>query len=271
MKAFRLLYVTAIVVLGSQIAAIPIEPTDNEVPAEADKSPQPEGVEEESNQPTTTASKPEDSETSNSNPQATYVLPDNQGSGSHNNFDPSIYAGYLTPEAFQQYLSQFAGAFAPYAYPGYATGPTPVYPGPFAVQTGYDGFLVPAVQPNLPNSNTAVSTSVISHVVTALQSLSTLLMSSPFFQIIMTVLGVVAMIVFGGAITTGICNFTPLCSFSLKAVTYLRGNGAADVGRMIAEEMTPERVRRAAEFVRNAIRKYKQMQVMMKAEEQGSD
>lgn len=173
----------------------------------------------------------------------------------------------MTPEAFQQYLAQFAGAFAPYAYPGYGAAPAPVYPGPFAVQTGYDGFLVPSISANLAATGTAASTSVISNISTALQNLFTTLMSSTIFQMVLTALGALAMILFGGAITTAICNLTPICNISFKAVSYLRGTGADDVGRMLAEEMTPERVRRAAEFVRNAIRKYKEMQSLMQAEE----
>lgn len=83
------------------------------------------------------------------------------------------------------------------------------------------------------------------------------------FRIIATALTAVAMILFGTSVTNLICSYTRLCDLSFKAVTYLRGDGAANMGRMIAEEMTPERVRRAAEFVRNAILKYQEMQNMM--------
>lgn len=75
------------------------------------------------------------------------------------------------------------------------------------------------------------------------------------------------MMFFGGAVTTAICNITPLCNISFKAVSYLRGNGAADMGRMLAEEMTPERIKRASELVRSAIRKYQELQKVMHEEE----
>lgn len=288
MKPFQIFYATAIVALGSQVLAVPIDSTLDEA-AIADTSNETSQLVsiDENKQPTTPGPNTPDLETSNSNQEATYVvskypprksarypiyifsplqLPEHHGSAGTTHFDPSVYAGYLTPEAFQQYLSQFAGAFAPYAYPGYGAGPAPVYPGPFAVQTGYDGFLVPSVSASLSASGTAASTSVASNVVTALQNLFTTLMSSTIFQMVLTALGALAMILFGGAITTAICNLTPICNISFKAVSYLRGDGAADVGRMIAEEMTPERVRRASEFVRNAIKKYKEMQNLMKAE-----
>lgn len=165
----------------------------------------------------------------------------------------------MTPEAFQQYLAQFAGAFGPYGYPGY--GPAPVYPAPYAVQTGYDGFLVPSPSTSLSASGTVSSSS--GNFLTALTNLIPALMDSTIFRVIATAIGAVLMLFFGGAVTTAICNLTPLCDISFKAVTYLRGNNAADMGRMLAEEMTPERVRRASEFVRSAIRKYTEMQKVM--------
>lgn len=174
-----------------------------------------------------------------------------------------MYAGYLTPEAFQQYLAQFAGAFGPYAYPGYA--PAPVYPAPYAVQTGYDGFLVATPSTSLAASGTVSSTS--GNVVTALSNLASTIMNSPIFRVIATIIGAILMMFFGGAVTTAICNITPLCNISFKAVSYLRGNGAADMGRMLAEEMTPERIKRASELVRSAIRKYQELQKVMHEEE----
>ncbi|XP_073817852.1 uncharacterized protein [Musca autumnalis] len=268
MKTFRLLYVTAVVALGSHVMAVPIDSTGEEVIGSPIKEKQETvTVEDGTKQPVTPGPNATDLETSNSNQEPTYVLPEHHSSVGSATFDPSIYAGYLTPEAFQQYLAQFAGAFAPYAYPGYGAAPAPVYPGPFAVQTGYDGFLVPSVSANVAATGTAASTSVISTISTALQNIFTTLMSSTIFQMVLTALGALAMILFGGAITTAICNLTPICNISFKAVSYLRGEGAADVGRMLAEEMTPERVRRASEFVRNAIRKYKEMQSLMQAED----
>lgn len=190
-----------------------------------------------------------------------FQLPQHHSSGStgSGHFDPSIYGGYLTPEAFQQYLAQFAGAFAPYGYPGY--GPSPVYPAPYAVQTGYDGFLVPSPATSLSASGSVSSNS--GSFITALTNLLPALMSSTLVRVIVTVIGAVLMLLFGGAVTTAICNLTPICDITFRAVTYLRGKSAANMGRMLAEEMTPERVRRASEFVRSAIRKYREMQKVM--------
>ncbi|KAM7361852.1 uncharacterized protein ACRADG_012726 [Cochliomyia hominivorax] len=264
MKRFqKIFYITAIVALGSHAIAVPIDGSslEGEVKTTGENEKKDDVKSPTTSSPSTNAEK--DLETSNSNQETTYVLPEHHASGATGNFDPSLYAGYLTPEAFQQYLAQFAGVFGPYAYPGY--GPAPVYPAPYAVQTGYDGFLVPSTSTSLTASGTVTNTS--GNFLTALSNLATAVMNSPIFRVLATILGAILMMFFGGAVTTAICNLTPLCNISFKAVSYLRGNGAADVGRMLAEEMTPERVRRASEFVRTAIRKYKELQKVVQEEE----
>ncbi|KAI8130674.1 hypothetical protein FF38_11867 [Lucilia cuprina] len=266
MKPFQqVFYLTAIVALGSHITAVPVDPLSLDNSDEVANR-ENEQTEDQKSPPTSSpvSNTDKDLETSNSNQETTYVLPEHHASGgtASGHFDPSLYAGYLTPEAFQQYLAQFAGAFGPYGYPGY--GPAPVYPAPYAVQTGYEGFLVPSPTTSLTASGTVNSSS--GNILTALSNLIPALMNSTIFRVVATVIGAILMLIFGGAVTTAICNLTPLCDISFKAVTYLRGNGAADMGRMLAEEMTPERVRRASEFVRSAIRKYTEMQKVMAAE-----
>ncbi|XP_017000350.2 uncharacterized protein [Drosophila takahashii] len=197
-------------------------------------------------------------------------VPDNVASGS--SIDPStIYS--ITPEAFQQYVNQY-GAYAPYSYPTPAGGAAPgiyPYPGPIVVQTGYEGFLMPANAVGQSDSTTVVAAtpqSTSSNPLVAFISnlLPTILMST-LFRIAAVVLSAVGIILFGGAITSALCRITPICDIPARAVNILRTGGAQDVGRMLAEEMTPERVRRATEFVRNAIRKYKQLQKIVDASE----
>ncbi|XP_034116758.1 uncharacterized protein LOC117576246 [Drosophila albomicans] len=209
---------------------------------------------------------------------------DNEASAS-NNEPVSIYAGGLiTPEAFQQYLNQYGGAagLAPLgtAYPAPITGPPGLYPfpGPIVVQTGYEGFLVPASPAGSSNSESAAdATTTVALTPVAAPSASptlnplmafasrllpTILMST-LFRIAAVVLSAVGVILFGGAITNALCRLTPICDISGKAVTYFRTGGAQNVGRMLAEEITPERVRRTAEFVRGAIEKYRQLQKLV--------
>ncbi|KAH8310307.1 hypothetical protein KR044_000676 [Drosophila immigrans] len=207
---------------------------------------------------------------------------DNEASASSN--EPvSIYAsGLITPEAFQQYLSQYGGAagLAPLgtAYPAPMTGPPGLYPfpGPIVVQTGYEGFLVPAAPAGSSSADSDATTTVALTPVAAPSAspglnplmafasrlLPTILMST-LFRIAAVVLSAVGVILFGGAITNALCRLTPICDISGKAVTYFRSGGAQDVGRMLAEEITPERVRRTAEFVRGAIQKYRQLQLLV--------
>ncbi|ALC46042.1 CG10035 [Drosophila busckii] len=199
------------------------------------------------------------------------ATPDNVASAS--NIQPITYAsGLITPEAFQQYLNQFGGAgLAPLAaYPAPMTAAPGMYPypGPIVVQTGYEGFLVPVNAPHADSaadSNTVVAAAPKVHanvnplLAFATKLLPSILMST-LFRVVAVVLSAVGVILFGSAITSTLCRLTPICEIPSKAVDYLRSGGAQDVGRMLAEEMTPERVRRTAEFVRNAIRKYQELQ-----------
>ncbi|KAM8703100.1 hypothetical protein ACLKA7_005432 [Drosophila subpalustris] len=197
---------------------------------------------------------------------------DHEASAS-NNEPVSIYAGGLiTPEAFQQYLNQYGGAAG---YPSPITGPPGLYPfpGPIVVQTGYEGFLVPASP--VPESASEASTTVAAApsaapapsslnplLVFASKFLPSILMST-LFRVVAVVLSAVGVILFGGAITNALCRLTTVCEIPSKAVQYLRSGGAQNVGRMLAEEITPERVRRTTEFVRNAIHKYQQLQKLV--------
>ncbi|EDW81104.1 uncharacterized protein Dwil_GK11199 [Drosophila willistoni] len=190
-------------------------------------------------------------------------VPDNVASAS--SIDPaSIYAsGLITPEVFQQYLSQYgAAAYGPFAGAYPAPGLYP-YPGPIVVQTGYEGFLAPAAVSQLEGTTVAAAPTPASSsnplLAFASKLLPTILMST-LFRIAAVIVSAVGVILFGGAITSALCRLTPICEIPAKAVDILRSGGAQDVGRMLAEEMTPERVRRATEFVRNAIRKYRQLQ-----------
>ncbi|XP_016953755.1 uncharacterized protein LOC108027057 [Drosophila biarmipes] len=199
------------------------------------------------------------------------AVPDNVASGS--SIDPTtVYS--ITPEAFQQYVSQYGAAFAPYSYPAPVGAAAPgiyPYPGPIVVQTGYEGFLMPTNGVGQSDSTTVAAPApqpASSNPLLALVSslMPTVLMST-LLRIAAVVLSAVGIILFGGAITSALCRVTPICDIPARAVNILRTGGAQDVGRMLAEEMTPERVRRATEFVRNAIRKYQQLQKLAEASE----
>ncbi|XP_067618354.1 uncharacterized protein [Eurosta solidaginis] len=193
------------------------------------------------------------------------------------NYDPaaSMY-GYLTPEAIQQYVTQIGAAYPGYAaYPapiGYAPAVppppsqqtpamAPIYPGPYVVQTGYEGYLVPASSTDLTTNQ---QNNFLLRPINYITSLFSGMMMSAFFRIVAAIFAGIGMIFFGGAISRLLCSFTPICAFTTTAVEYLKSDKASAerVGRMLAEGMTPERVRRATELVQNAILKYQQLQAL---------
>lgn len=196
---------------------------------------------------------------------------------SGSSIDPTtIYAGgVLTPEVFQQYLTQY-GAYPPFvgAYPAPVGAAAPgiyPYPGPIVVQTGYEGFLVPANAVGQSDTTTVVAPADSSSSPNPLLSfaskfLPSILMSS-LFRIIAVVLSTIGIILFGSSIASALCRLTPICDIPVQAVNILRSGGAQDVGRMLAEEITPERVRRATIFVQNAIKNYHKLQKLVDASE----
>lgn len=94
-------------------------------------------------------------------------------------------------------------------------------PGAFAVQSGYDGFLVPVapqaaeekeVEPKSNNelpfigSITSTLTSLTNGLPTSMRSFAT--------QAITIISAMLGLTVMGGGLTTAICTFTPLCTIS---------------------------------------------------------
>lgn len=180
-------------------------------------------------------------------------------------------------------MSQFGAAYpgfaaypAPIGYAAAAAPPAPpsaagpIYPGPYVVQTGYEGYLVPSTSGALAEGSSTAQyngNSLLSPL-SYLTNLFSVMMMSALFRVIATVLGAIGMIFFGGALTRFICSFTPVCNVTNTAVEYLKSEGNAErVGRMIAEGMTPERVRRASAFVQNALKKYHELQMLVGSEE----
>lgn len=73
------------------------------------------------------------------------------------------------------------------------------------------------------------------------------------------------LVLVGGAVTTAICAFTPVCTISFASLPFvgLRNNAvviANHVTENITDAIKNERVRRAVDFFNTAIEKYEQMQ-----------
>lgn len=157
-------------------------------------------------------------------------------------------------------------------YQGY-----PIYPNPggYSVQTGYEGYLVPSFPgPVLPPGPASfLAGGPFEFLQNSLPYPRTIF--SAFTRSAGYLFSALGVIIFGGALTTGICTFTPLCSisFALPFLPLLALRESAkkltDVIDMDAD--TSERVRRAAEFVQAALEKYNKMQNTLEAEKPKDD
>lgn len=174
-----------------------------------------------------------------------------------------MYQNFVPQDNVQQYVNSYGG---PYAPGGHAVGYPAPYGGPggygggygpgFAVQTGYEGFLVPQIPPPPPPGPgfMDIFRSQLPYprtVMSMLMRSGTYLMSSIFVVLV------------GGALTTAICTLTPLCTISFAALPFLglrESLTSKTIKESIASEITSDRVRRAAEFVQTALNKYNQMQ-----------
>ncbi|XP_055848003.1 uncharacterized protein LOC129913398 [Episyrphus balteatus] len=189
---------------------------------------------------------------------------DNQYSGSSSvssevtSYDPNIYSGLLPAGGVPGYPDPFPG-YHHHPYPGYPPHPPPGYPSPYVVQTGYEGYLLPSA-PQV-QSIQSVSAVPLSDSLSFLQGIMPASMVTWIVRSMAIVMGTVTMVIMGGALTTALCSLTPLCSISFKSLKFLNWNETArNVGMIVGNEMTPERVRRAANFVHTAIRKYSELQ-----------
>ncbi|XP_054725174.1 uncharacterized protein LOC129235385 [Anastrepha obliqua] len=218
---------------------------------------------------------------SENGPPSAETIPSNVANSSNGSIDPSVFANYFTPEAIRHYINQFGATYPGYpAYPapiGYVAAPQPpppgvgpIYPGPYVVQTGYEGYLVPATtaiseaasNPHNNNSNALL------RPLTYLINLFSMMMMSSLFRVVATIIGAIGVFFFSGTLSRFVCAFTPMCEITNSAVEYLRNDtNVTRVARMIAEGMTPEGVQRAAEHVQTAIRKYEELQKLIGSEE----
>lgn len=152
----------------------------------------------------------------------------------------------------------YGGAIGPVAT-GYSAGLNPAYlgaPGGFAVQTGYEGYLVPHIPPPPPSPFLGTAISFLRSILPFPGSIF-----SAVARIGSSILSSLGVILFGGAVTTLICTFTPFCTISFAALPFLRlKNNAKEITEKIGAEITPERVARAAEFMKTALEKYQKLQ-----------
>lgn len=174
-------------------------------------------------------------------------------------YDPNMAYTYASPDAIQQYVG---GGLIPYqgGFPGYP------HPGGYAVQSGYEGFLVPSFPGPAPIGPPPVPANflapgpgffdLIREVMPFPRSIFNFVSSLG-----MWLLSGFGVVVAGGAMTTGICMFTPLCSISFALPFLALRDTAKKLGDVIEFDAdTADRVRRAADFVQAALEKYNKLQ-----------
>ncbi|XP_055381426.1 uncharacterized protein LOC129612008 [Condylostylus longicornis] len=152
-------------------------------------------------------------------------------------YNPDIYSSFIPQDAIQQYLNYFGGPVP------YTAGVLPP-PTPLAVQTGYEGYIIP-VQPQ----QTETSLTFWSF----LRGLIPKVLFAWMLKLAAIALSAVGLVLFGGALTTAICALTPLCTISFTAAM-------PAIGKSLSDDATLNRVKRVAEFLNTAIEKYNELQ-----------
>jgi hypothetical protein len=127
--------------------------------------------------------------------------------------------------------------------------------------TGYagqalEGFLIPTF--DRPEYNIAPSPTFITILRSFLPGPKIIL--AIFAKLVALLASAVGVVFFGGAITSFLCAFTPLCTITFfgRPLSVLRQE-TKDIVEKIGEELTAERVKRAADLFRLAMDKYQNM------------
>lgn len=159
----------------------------------------------------------------------------------------------------QQYLSNYG------PYPGYPHQPPPPPVGavpyggplyPYAVRTGYEGFLVPDIRAPAEQQTPPP----VDALTTILRGIFPRIVAGWIAKLITLVISAVGLMFLGEALTTAFCSITSLCNKSFSDLPFLRN--VENVTKSIGEEGTVERVRRAAQLLQSAIDKYEQLQTL---------
>ncbi|XP_055591383.1 E1A-binding protein p400-like [Uranotaenia lowii] len=165
-------------------------------------------------------------------------------------YDPTLYQQFLPQDAIQQYVQSYTGS-------SYSQPNRNVYGSSGFESSGFDGFLIPAPtrQANpialvTPESHSSWFGSVRSVIPTA-RTVATF-----FGQLISLAFGSLSAVAVATILTSLLCFFTPFCTLTFRTAKLVTGETASEVIQAIGEQVTAERVKRAAEFVRNAIDKF---------------
>ncbi|XP_049278265.1 uncharacterized protein LOC125761312 [Anopheles funestus] len=172
-------------------------------------------------------------------------------------YDPSLYQKFLPQDAVQQYVHSYTGH--PYAATPYFGGaPFDAGTAFAAIPTGgFEGFLIPAtVEKDSP--------SLLSSMRTLLPSARSLV--TFVGRLVSVLVGSVGVLFFGTILTSLTCFFTPFCTLSFRNAKFLTGaqDTVQEIAQTVGEQVTPERVKRAAEFLYTAIDRFQRLNNVVK-------
>uniref|UniRef100_A0A182J386 Uncharacterized protein n=2 Tax=Anopheles atroparvus TaxID=41427 RepID=A0A182J386_ANOAO len=174
-------------------------------------------------------------------------------------YDPTLYQKFLPQDAVQQYVHSYSG----HPYPA-----TPTYygPSPFDAATafaaiptgGFEGFLIPApAEKDSPSLFTSMRT-----LLPSARSLVTFV-----GKLVSVLVGSVGVLLFGTILTSLTCFFTPFCTLSFRNAKFLTAGAqdtAQELVQTVGEQVTADRVKRAAEFLYTAIDRFQRLNNVVK-------
>ncbi|XP_053680539.1 uncharacterized protein LOC128731439 [Anopheles nili] len=175
-------------------------------------------------------------------------------------YDPSLYQKFLPQDAVQQYVHAYTGHPYP-ATAGYYPGGSPFDTGTAfaAIPTGgFEGFLIPAspTDQDSPSLFTSMRT-----LLPSARSLVTFV-----GRLVSVLVGSVGVLLFGTILTSLTCFFTPFCTLSFRNAKFLTGaqDAAQEIAQTVGEQVTADRVKRAAEFLYTAIDRFQRLNDVVK-------
>uniref|UniRef100_A0A182N5T2 Uncharacterized protein n=1 Tax=Anopheles dirus TaxID=7168 RepID=A0A182N5T2_9DIPT len=172
-------------------------------------------------------------------------------------YDPSLYQKFLPQDAVQQYVHSYTGHPYP-AAPYFSGSPFDAGTAFAAIPTGgFEGFLIPAtVEKEAPSLLTSMRT-----LLPSARSLVTFV-----GRLVSVLVGSVGVLFFGTILTSLTCFFTPFCTLSFRNAKFLTGaqDAAQEIVQTVGEQVTPERVKRAAEFLYTAIDRFQRLNSAVK-------
>ncbi|XP_035780535.1 uncharacterized protein LOC118460383 [Anopheles albimanus] len=172
-------------------------------------------------------------------------------------YDPTLYQKFLPQDAVQQYVHSYTGQ----PYPATIYGGSPFDPTATAFAAiptgGFEGFLIPApIEKEQPSLLTSLRTLLPSarSLVTFVGRLASVLIGS------------IGVLLFGAILTSLTCFFTPFCTLSFRNAKILTGaqSAAEEIVQTVGEQVTADRVKRAAEFLYTAIDKFQRLNNIVK-------